>query len=54
MLALNVTYHCKPGKREEFYKAICDLGVGPTQTLKRVISNTTIILTFRTPTFCCW
>ena len=27
MLALNVTYHCKPGKREEFYKAICDLGV---------------------------
>ena len=27
MLTLNVTYHCRPGKREEFYKAICDLGV---------------------------
>lgn len=27
MLTWNVTYHCKPGKREEFYKAICELGV---------------------------
>lgn len=27
MLTWNVTYHCKPGKREEFYKAICGLGV---------------------------
>ena len=27
MLTWNVTYHCKPGKREEFYKAICSLGV---------------------------
>ena len=22
MLTWNVTYHCKPGKREEFFKAI--------------------------------
>lgn len=27
MLTWNVTYHCKPGKRDEFYKAICELGV---------------------------
>lgn len=27
MLTWNVTYHCKPGKREEFFKAIFDLGV---------------------------
>ena len=27
MLTWNVTYHCKPGKREEFFKAISDLGV---------------------------
>ena len=27
MLTWNVTYHCKPNKREAFYKAICDLGV---------------------------
>lgn len=27
MLTWNVTYHCKPGKREEFYNAICALGV---------------------------
>lgn len=24
MLTWNVTYHCKPGKREEFFKAISD------------------------------
>lgn len=27
MLIWNVTYHCKPGRREEFYRALCDLGV---------------------------
>ena len=27
MLTWNVTYHCKQGKREDFYRAICDLGV---------------------------
>ena len=27
MLTLNVTYHCKPGQREAFYQALCDLGV---------------------------
>lgn len=27
MLTWNVTYHCKLGKREDFYQAICDLGV---------------------------
>ena len=27
MLTWNVTYHCKPGKREEFFKAISALGV---------------------------
>lgn len=32
MLTLNVTYHCKPGQREAFYQALCDLGA-------RAISN---------------
>ena len=27
MLTWNVTYHCKPGQRENFYHALCDLGV---------------------------
>ncbi len=27
MLTWNVTYHCRPGKREAFYQALCDLGV---------------------------
>lgn len=27
MLTWNVTYHCKPGQREAFYRAISDLGV---------------------------
>lgn len=27
MLTWNVTYHCKPGQRESFYRAISDLGV---------------------------
>ncbi len=27
MLTWNVTYHCKTGKREEFYQGLCDLGV---------------------------
>ena len=27
MLTWNVTYHCKPGQRDEFYKALCVLGV---------------------------
>ena len=27
MLTWNVTYHCKPGQREDFYHALCDLGV---------------------------
>ena len=26
MLTWNVTYHCKPGKREAFFKAISELG----------------------------
>lgn len=32
MLTWYVTYHCKPGKRETFYKAICDLGVRANST----------------------
>lgn len=32
MLTWNVTYHCKPGKREEFYKAISDLGIRANST----------------------
>ena len=32
MLTWNVTYHCKPGKREEFFKAISDLGVDRKST----------------------
>jgi len=32
MLTWNVTYHCKPGKRDAFYKALCDLGT-------RAVSN---------------
>ena len=32
MLTWNVTYHCKLGKRDAFYKALCDLGT-------RVVSN---------------
>lgn len=27
MLTWNVTYHVKPGKRDDFYAALCDLGV---------------------------
>ena len=27
MLTWNVTYHCKPGQRDAFYQALCDLGV---------------------------
>ena len=27
MLTWNVTYHCKPGRREAFYQAVTDLGV---------------------------
>ena len=27
MLTWNVTYHCKPGKRDAFYQAITELGV---------------------------
>ena len=27
MLTWNVTYHCKPGKREKFFQALSDLGV---------------------------
>ena len=27
MLTWNVTYHCKPGQRDTFYKALCALGI---------------------------
>lgn len=27
MLTWNVTYHCKKGLREAFYKALCELGI---------------------------
>ena len=27
MLTWNVTYHCKPGRRDDFYQALCDLGI---------------------------
>ena len=27
MLTWNVSYHCKPGQRDTFYKALFDLGV---------------------------
>ena len=27
MLTWNVTYHCRPGQREAFYRALCSLGV---------------------------
>ncbi len=27
MLTWNVTYHCKKGKREDFYRSLCELGV---------------------------
>ena len=27
MLTWNVTYHCKKGRREDFYRALCELGV---------------------------
>ena len=27
MITWNVTYHCKKGQREAFYKALCDLGI---------------------------
>lgn len=27
MLTWNVTYHCKPGKREAFYQSLCGLGI---------------------------
>ena len=27
MLTWNVTYHCKKGQREDFYRALCELGI---------------------------
>ena len=27
MLTRNVTYHCKPGQRDAFFQALCQLGV---------------------------
>lgn len=27
MLTWNVTYHCRPGQRDAFYQALCELGV---------------------------
>ena len=27
MLTWNVTYHCKPGQRDAFFQALCQLGV---------------------------
>ena len=27
MLTWNVTYHCKKGQREAFYRALCELGM---------------------------
>ena len=27
MLTWNVTYHCKKGKRADFYHALCELGI---------------------------
>ena len=27
MITWNVTYHCKKGQREAFYKALCNLGI---------------------------
>ena len=27
MLTWNVTYHCKMGQREDFYRALCALGI---------------------------
>ena len=27
MITWNVTYHCKKGQREAFYKSLCDLGI---------------------------
>lgn len=27
MLTWNVTYHCKKGQREDFYRALCALGI---------------------------
>ena len=30
MLTWNVIYHCKPGKREDFYAALCKLGTRTT------------------------
>lgn len=32
MLTWNVTYHCKPGKREAFYAALCELGTRAVST----------------------
>lgn len=32
MLTWNVTYHCKSGQREAFYRALCDLGVRENST----------------------
>ena len=28
MIFINVTYDCKPGKREAFYREICERGIG--------------------------
>ena len=32
MLTWNVTYHCKPGKRQDFYAALCKLGTRALST----------------------
>ena len=53
MLTWNVTYHCKPGKRDAFYQVITELGVRANSRSEET-SNTITSLTRRTPMYSCW
>ena len=39
MLTWNVTYHCKPGRRDDFYQALCDLGIRASSLKRSFISS---------------
>lgn len=54
MLTWNVTYHCKPGKREEFFKAISDLGVRACSIHETGNLKYDYFWTLRTLTRFCW
>lgn len=54
MLTWNVTYHCKPGKREEFFKAISALGVRAHSNSEAGNVKYDYFFDAQDPTPCCW